>query len=284
MLCFEIGFPQSGQPRYKYDMNMNIQIFKYYSNQPNHKLQNPLVRNFNQLLDFYISDGWHILSSPARLNRKSAWRLSAVLAAGGLIYAFDQKILDGYRRSWEHPAYKFFAKTGEALEPMGQIEKMNPYCVVGFAVGYVFKINRLQKASIQIIESLSIASGFKQIIREIVGRARPSENLGPRFFKFTKGESFPSGHASNAFQVATILSYHVNYLPFTLICYGLATSIGFWRIDNSLHWASDVFLGAAYGTAVSTALIKFHEKRKIKVIPKIFMKQNTIGFGMTYIF
>lgn len=283
VLCISTGYAQFNQ-YYSKTNSINISNKLCYSKSDSLVAQNAIVSDFNNLIDVYISDGWYILSSPARLDQKSAYKLSAVLIMGGMLYAFDQEILDGFRRSWENPVYSFISQTGAYFEPMGQIEKMNPYCLAGYTIGYIFKADKLQEASIQIIESLSIAAGYKQIIRRVVGRTRPSEHLGANYFKFNTGESFPSGHTSNAFQVATILSYHINYLPFTVVSYGIAASIGLWRIDQNLHWASDVFLGAIYGTVVSSALLKFHEKRKLKLTPKLFQGDNAIGFNMTYEF
>lgn len=245
---------------------------------------NPVVSNINNLIKLYVSDWAHILSSPLRWNKSSYYKFGGIAAISGLLFAYDEEILTGFHRSWENPAYSSFIKTGEKFEPMGQIEKMNPYCFLGFAVGYGFKLPKLQEASIQIIESLSIASGIKSVFRDVVGRARPSENFGARHFEFRKGESFPSGHTSNAFQVATIISHHVDFWPVTFISYGLATTVGLWRIDENLHWASDVFFGAVYGTAVAKSLLVFHDKRKVKLAPKVFPESRLIGFQIKYDF
>lgn len=257
----------------------NILLVTNQKSQPN-----TIVTNINNLIKLYVSDWTHILSSPLRWDKTSLYKIGGIAAISGLLYAYDEKILTAFHRSWENPAYSFFVKIGEDFEPMGQIEKMNPYCLVGFTTGYIFKLPKLQEASIQIIESLSIASGIKTIFRDVVGRARPSENLGSKHFKFRKGESFPSGHASNAFQVATIISHHVNFWPVTILSYGLATTVGLWRVDVDLHWASDVLVGAIYGTAVAKSLLAFHEKRKIKLSPKIFPESKTIGFNVVYNF
>lgn len=248
------------------------------------KTASPLVQNLNNLITIYISDAWHILSSPARFTKKSARVTGAIVLTGGLLYAFDQQILAGFHRRRTNLIYDAIMDTGEFAEPMGQIEKMNPYCLAGYTVGYLTGFEPLQEASIQIIESLSIASGIKQLVRDAVGRTRPSENKGAYFYKFARGESFPSGHTSNAFQVATILSHHFDYLPVTILNYSLATAVALWRIDENLHWPADVFFGAVYGTAVSSALLRFHRRRNIHIVPVRFSENNLIGFKMAYHF
>jgi len=65
--------------------------------------------------------------------------------------------------------------------------------------------------------------------------------------------SFPSGHTTAAFSVATVLSrrypQHRRWLPY--VAYGLAGVVGFSRISLSSHFPSDVFLGAALGYSIS---------------------------------
>jgi membrane-associated phospholipid phosphatase len=60
--------------------------------------------------------------------------------------------------------------------------------------------------------------------------------------------SFPSGHASAAFAVATVFSHRYRqhrWVPW--VAYGMASVISFSRVTNQSHFPSDVFLGAALG-------------------------------------
>ncbi|MBN2012641.1 phosphatase PAP2 family protein [candidate division KSB1 bacterium] len=232
----------------------------------NPKINSP-VAAANTLIHTYVSDSWNILIAPTRMQKKHLAPLAGMVVIGGILYHYDSDIMEAFNRSYANGIYKNIMHTGEIMEPMGQIERMNPYFIGGYLVGYVGKWPKLQTASLQIMESLTIASGYKQLIRELVGRARPSEHKGARFFKFSEGESFPSGHTSNAFQVATILSYHVDRLPFTILSYGIATTVGLKRIDVNLHWASDVFAGAVYGTAVANMLLHLHKRYELSILP-----------------
>lgn len=69
--------------------------------------------------------------------------------------------------------------------------------------------------------------------------------------------SFPSGHASAAFSVATVIARryprHRRWLPY--LAYGLAGAVGFSRVSLSSHFPSDVFLGAALGYATSRYIV-----------------------------
>jgi undecaprenyl-diphosphatase len=61
--------------------------------------------------------------------------------------------------------------------------------------------------------------------------------------------SFPSGHTSAAFMMATLIGYF--YPPFMLPLYCWAAGIGFSRVVLGVHFPTDTFMGAILG--ISTA-------------------------------
>lgn len=105
-------------------------------------------------------------------------------------------------------------------------------------------------------------------IKHIVGRARPSVSLdgffnGPSLsYAYS---SFPSGHTTFAFMVATVLS---NYYPrYQVIFYILAGWVGLERVEDFAHFPSDCLAGAVLGTIIGRLVL-------FKVLPK--QKQNNI--------
>jgi membrane-associated phospholipid phosphatase len=71
------------------------------------------------------------------------------------------------------------------------------------------------------------------------------------FFNFkTPRTSFPSGHTVSAFSVASVYAYSYDSLAVKATAYGLASLVALQRVYADKHWASDVFFGAALGTAV----------------------------------
>jgi undecaprenyl-diphosphatase len=236
------------------------------------------LRDLGNMGKIYLSDSWHIYSSPGRINRHDAYWLAAFTATAGILYAYDQDIYDRLKRNEDDRLYRPFRKIGKTFEPIGMMGNTNKYYFGGLAAGYIFKIRPLMEISAQILESHFIAGGVKNVANIVVGRTRPHEGKGPRYFEFNKGTSFPSGHTSSIFQVATVLSHHLRFRPATIILYGIATSVAFQRVTSDSHWPSDVFIAAVYGTAVSRAVIRLHENRKAKLTTVPLIKGEAIGF------
>lgn len=74
------------------------------------------------------------------------------------------------------------------------------------------------------------------------------------------GYSFPSGHASNAFLSATILSLQVRRKIFI---YLLALTVAFSRVYLGVHYPSDIIAGAALGLAIGCLFVFLYRKLEI---------------------
>ena len=115
-----------------------------------------------------------------------------------------------------------------------------------------------------------IASGLiTQPLKYAVERSRPSKGTGAYGFRpFSGSGSFPSGHTTEAFAVATVISEHYESLWVRLTSYGLATAVGYARMNSDAHWASDVLAGAAIGTFVGQVVVRFNKRhRALAVMP-----------------
>ncbi len=98
-----------------------------------------------------------------------------------------------------------------------------------------------------------------------MGRHRPSKGNPADTFDgpSTSNKSFPSGHTSTAFAIATVVASEYEYVPFVVpISYGIATMTGFSRMNDNKHWVSDVVLGAALGYFTSKTILRLHSNKK----------------------
>ncbi len=117
------------------------------------------------------------------------------------------------------------------------------------------------------------------LLKDSFGRARPNTGQGTyRLFGFTISnphESFPSGHATNAFAAATAIAAHSDGYLIPTIAYTLATGVAFSRVNDRAHFPSDVVAGALIGHAVARGLLAHHAR--VRVAPVVMRN----GLGLT---
>ncbi len=258
----------------------------YILNRGNQNIQKSNNKNIPRDLlnagNILFSDFVHFYSSPLRWKWKDIILLGGITFSTGLIYIYDQEILNAIQRNRATFILKQLLNIGDFFEPVGHMGVMNKYYFAGLGIGYIFNLPPLTMVSGQILESYFIAGTFKNLSSILVGRKRPFEDQGPYSFSFKGGTSFPSGHALNIFQLATILSYHIGFLPFQVMAYSIALGISLQRIESENHWPSDVYFATIFGYLVAKSVIKLHKKRQISITPTVMPKSKVFSLQMGF--
>lgn len=104
--------------------------------------------------------------------------------------------------------------------------------------------HKLKDQIILTVLSHGLAQTITQTLKYTVAYPRP-DGIG--------NESFPSGHTTAAFTGAALMSkeYGSNSIGYTVVGYGLATTVGAYRILKNRHWLSDVLFSAGVGIAAT---------------------------------
>jgi membrane-associated phospholipid phosphatase len=141
-----------------------------------------------------------------------------------------------------------------------------PYLSVGapilmLGVGFLEKNTDLKQKSLEIGVSVAATIVESYILKEAVNRPRPyvtHPDLTPLSSESSK--SFPSGHTSAAFALATSLS--LNYPKWYVIVpsFAWATATGYSRLYMGVHYPSDVLVGAALGAGTAWLTRKVNRK------------------------
>lgn len=87
-------------------------------------------------------------------------------------------------------------------------------------------------------------------LKHLIGKARPYASSRPLYIGpnlKTDYNSFPSGHTSLSFSLATVLSSE--YPDYSVLFYSWSSCVGLSRILLERHWIGDVVGGAITGTA-----------------------------------
>lgn len=104
-----------------------------------------------------------------------------------------------------------------------------------------------------------IATLLSQGLKHLTDLARPAAVLAPGSFELVgpayRRHSFPSGHATTAFLVATVFAAYLPAGAGRYLALLLGTLVGLSRVAVGVHWPVDVAAGAVVGgTATAIAL------------------------------
>jgi len=183
----------------------------------------------------------------------SQWYLaSGVLAATGAAFLVDENIRDYYFKHRNEDLRDVELATTHFGDSRYQVP-----IISGFWLGgWVFKSPVMSKIAADGAEAGIIAAlMITPAICYITGRALPEKNEPPMKFKFftPKRYSFPSGHTTAAFALASVLDVDLRgtfgYWHTPLV-YGVACGVAESRLFDGVHYLSDVIVGGAIGWSI----------------------------------
>jgi hypothetical protein len=206
-----------------------------------------------------VLDVKEVFTAPARWDTRDWLVLGGIAAGIGTVAVFDEDIQRAIQRNRGNTVKDIF----DGVEPLG-----NEYAigVVGtfYLAGEIFKNPRAKTTALDAISASAIASGIvTNSLKYVIGRSRPIDREGAYSFQpFSGKDSFSSGHTSEAFALASVISEHYNYPWVQVTSYGLASMVGYARLMDNRHWTSDVLAGAAIGTFVGKTVVHFNQKHR----------------------
>lgn len=189
----------------------------------------------------------------------ASWPALVILggaATAGIVSQFDH--------SWQHhfDGGGTLGKLDSIADFIGQPYVLDPAALAIWGAGKLSHHDKLALTGETLLEALLFTDAATQGLKWAFRRERPNGG----------GHSFPSGHASTTFAVATVLE--VLYGPKAgLPAYVVAGLISFTRIDSNAHFASDVLFGAALGSAIGWGTAYFHKREN----PRFFVTPAVAG-------
>jgi len=242
-----------------------------------------LELNSDYFLNIF-SDTKYILLSPLRWQARDWVKAGLVLGATGGLFLLDDEIRDFIQD--ERTAT--IDDIASVFEPFGNGGFTFGGLVGFYLYGRVFEDSKAERTALLAVESFAVTGMFTFALKFSTGRVRPQsaqnsrEWSGPNF----DDVSFPSGHTSSAFSIATVLASEYKNIPWVPpIAYGLATLTGLTRMSDNKHWASDVFLGGALGYFVAKTILKLHSNKKGRhytIYPRLSRKEVGLDFAMRF--
>lgn len=207
----------------------------------------------------FLHDQKDLWTFPVRLAKGHYLVPTAIVVGGtiGLIFAdpHDTPYFRRHQKNWDdfNDVFDPLITTGEVIAlPAGLL-----------AAGYIRHDGREVNTALLAAEAYGDSVVINLAMKAITRRERPSDvspngDYSDTFFNGgkspLKGSSFPSGHATAVWSVATVVAerYRHRGKPWIpVLSYTLATAISFSRITESAHFPSDVWLGASLGYTIA---------------------------------
>ncbi len=208
----------------------------------------------------YFTDLGNIMTSPARWD-KTDWIAATVVTAASVgLYENDTKI-----QKWvQDNRTKTSNDIGKNVTVVGS--GYLTVAIVGglYGYGYFSDDGKAVETALLSVESFALTGVFVQVIKRTAGRHRPYTGDpyntwgGPSLS--SSNDSFPSGHSSSAFAVASVIASEYDNYVVPPLAYTIAAITGYDRMQHNAHWASDVFVGAAIGYFTGKSIVAYHRK------------------------
>jgi membrane-associated phospholipid phosphatase len=208
------------------------------------------------------------LSGPL-FTKSSAWIAGGALAGTAALMLADRGIPEDFRDPGPQGsrALRDAASGFNWLGDPGTVV----LSVALYGSGRLFHQSSVAEIGLRSAEAIAISAAATYMLKGIAGRNRPYvNNLDSDHFGLGSGfgsgghTSFPSGHSTAAFALASVVAseskihwpHAARYVPF--VAYGAATAVAVARVYSDKHWASDVFLGAGIGTLTGLGVVRYH--------------------------
>ncbi len=214
-----------------------------------------------QFLKNFKDDFFNISRSPKAWKKKDVFTFSAIAASGILFYTFDREIQEYIIERRSNSSYEL----SELASTLGNGVFLLALMSGIYVSGEAFEKKSLRKTALLCLESWAITGIIVSGMKFATGRARPKIEEGASshhpFSLSSRYHSFPSGHASSAFAVATTVAENSDEVYVDVLAFGLATLAALSRVHDNEHWFSDIFIGSTLGYFVAKKISGLNKRR-----------------------
>lgn len=228
-------------------------------------------------------DAEQVLTAPLRWDSYEWGELARdkLLVIGTTLVLIDKPLQDAIQRNHgntsDHVAARF--------EPFGAEYS---FAVLGgfYLAGRALDDPVSQAVARDGLAASILAAGIvTPVLKEIVGRSRPRQEEGTHNFSpFSGNASFPSGHATQAFAVAGVIAEHYgNTWGVDALAYGVASLVGYARLEHNAHFLSDVIAGGLIGSGVAHAIVTMHSPgHSIGISPSLAPGERGVALSVNF--
>lgn len=217
---------------------------------------------------------------PANLGRGAVGVFSldnlTPFAAGALVTSAGASFDHQVQESVADPGNGF----GKQLSTAGALPAA--ITVAGLFVGGRFAHGtRFRAMTYDLADATLLNAAYTEVLKVAARRERPDGS---------NNQSFPSGHASNAFTFATVVELHYGW-KLGAPAYVVASAIAYSRLLQDVHYLSDVLAGATLGFIVGRTVVRVNGKpldrppgKQVTWSVSPILARSVRGLGFTVVF
>jgi membrane-associated phospholipid phosphatase len=235
----------------------------------------------------YLTDGKAIITAPMRWESSDWITAGFITGVASVLYENDAKI-----QKWvlDHKTTTT-DNTGDTVTDFGH-GKFTPAILGGmYLYGHFADDGKMRETVLLSVESFVLTGVFVQTLKYAANRHRPFTGDGsrawdgPRLNTPYDSHSFPSGHATAAFAVASVIASEYDNMFVPPLAYSVAVITALNRVSHDAHWSSDVFVSWAIGYFTGKAIVASHRNStegNVMITPAII--DGAPGMTLTYRF
>ncbi len=236
-----------------------------------------VVRALGREAGRYGRDSLALVTAPLHWDRGDREKAGGFALILGSLFLADRRLDRGARNNRS----RFTDRVSQATTSLGGGDGQK----VAFgllAAGLVFRDDDARDTGREAVEAGAITGVLnKFLLKPGFGRERPETSDGRTVFRFgSSNSSFPSGHATAAFSIASVVAMRSKGWLIPGIAYMAATLVAFDRVNDRAHFPSDVFAGAVFGTATGRFLVSRHRRAEAGQPPKVAFDVVPIRGGL----
>jgi hypothetical protein len=218
------------------------------SPKPTPSLEKQFLRNI-------VNDQVGLWTSPFRMTRADSKFLVPIGLTTAALIATDRRSAE---ELGEHGGNERRVKISRQLSRPGGAYTSAAIAGTFYFVGLAKHNSRARETGILGGEALIDAKIVYSVLKQVTQRPRPLVPDPDDDF-FDGGDSFPSGHSTDAWALATVIAseYH-DRKAVQVTAYALASAVSLSRYTARAHFLSDVFVGSVIGYGIGRYVYKKH--------------------------
>ncbi len=230
----------------------------------------------------FVRDEKALWTSPLRVRPRDLKWMLPLAAATAVLLTTDRRASGEMRELvLAHPAT---LTASRRVSQLGSPEATFGLAGGMYLIGRFTHDDRLRETGLLSAAALLHTSLVTTALKAATNRQRPDKGYGRGEF-WAGGKSFPSGHASTSFALATVIAHEYHDKPLIRWgAYGVAATVSASRVTGLKHHPSDVVIGGTLGFLIGRYVVRQHaapEAGGVKTTLSPYVQPATHSAGLS---